>query len=162
MRMCTRRRRTAARVLCYMEVYRIVCMATTCGSVGLCGWETVPTHTYIHIAGASRSMVYTAADPGFACPRAESPKFPYFFWFSTSQNGAFHQIVKNMEIYLIKFFFFKGYESVIFCMRRARPEIRRPWTCSRPHTSTVGKENRLSTLIFRNLDPEIIASLCAW
>jgi hypothetical protein len=28
----------------------------------------------------------------------------------------------------------KGYESVNFCLRRARPEIRRPWTCSRSHT----------------------------
>ena len=26
-----------------------------------------------------RSMVYTAADPGSACPRPESPKFPSFF-----------------------------------------------------------------------------------
>jgi hypothetical protein len=31
----------------------------------------------------------------------------------------------------------------------------------RQNMSTIGKENRLSTLIFRNLDPEIIASLCA-
>ena len=26
-----------------------------------------------------RSLVYTDADPGSACPRAESPKFPFFF-----------------------------------------------------------------------------------
>jgi hypothetical protein len=28
----------------------------------------------------------------------------------------------------------KGHESVNFRLRRARPEIRRPWTCSRSHT----------------------------
>jgi hypothetical protein len=32
------------------------------------------------------------------------------------------------------FFFKKGYESVNFRLRRTRPEIRRPWTCSRSHT----------------------------
>ena len=45
-------------------------------------------HTYIHITGLGRPMVYTAADPEFACPR---------------------------------FFLMKGHESVIFCLRRARP-----------------------------------------
>ena len=46
---------------------------------------------------------------------------------------------KSLKIYPIKTFFFffflkKGYESVNFCLRRARTEIRRPWTCSRSHT----------------------------
>jgi hypothetical protein len=38
--------------------------------------------------------------------------------------------VNNKRAYFCK----KGYESVIFFLRRARPEIRRHWTCSRPHT----------------------------
>jgi hypothetical protein len=47
-------------------------------------------HTYIHITGPGRSMVYTAADPGSACPRAESPNFrSFFFLISTSQKGCF-------------------------------------------------------------------------
>ena len=49
--------------------------------MGPSAWDTVPTHTYIHITGPGWSMVYTTADPGSACPRAESPKFQYFLIF---------------------------------------------------------------------------------
>jgi hypothetical protein len=47
-----------------------------------------------------------AADPGCAYPRAGSPKYPLFFFFfkknSTSQKGAFHQIVKKSQNLLYK------------------------------------------------------------
>jgi hypothetical protein len=80
-------------------------------------------------------MVYTAADPGSACPRAESPKFPSFFDFPPAKRVLATRSSKSTEIYPVKTFsVFKGYESVKICMRCARPEIRRPWTCSRPHT----------------------------
>ena len=107
--------------------------ATTSGSVGPCGWDTVPTHTYIHITGPGRSMVYTAADPGSACPRAESPKFPSFFFdFPPAKRVLSTRSSKSPEFYPIKNVFKN--KSVNFRLRRARPEIRRPWTCSRPHT----------------------------
>jgi hypothetical protein len=69
-------------------------------------------------------VAHTAADPGSACPRAGSPKHPsfasffYFFLilFSTSQKGAFHQIVKKSQNLLYKYFFkkIKVCESVNF------------------------------------------------
>jgi hypothetical protein len=59
---------------------RVEARATTSGSVGPITWDTVPTHTYIPITGPGRSMVYTA-DPGSACPRAGSPKYPSLFLF---------------------------------------------------------------------------------
>ena len=65
---------------CYSNVH-VARTATTSGSVGPSAWDTVPTHTHIHITGPGWSMVYTTADPGSACPRAESPKFPYFLIF---------------------------------------------------------------------------------
>ena len=112
--------------------------ATTSGSIGLSAWDTVPTHTYIHITEPGQSMVYTAADPGSACPRAGSPKYPsslLFFDFPPAKRLLSTRSSKNSRIYPIKnFFFLKGYESVNFRLRRARPEIRRPWTCSRSHT----------------------------
>ena len=83
-------------------------------------------------------MVYTAADPGSACPRAESAKFPFFFLIFQKPKecfAAFHQIVKkSRNLHYKKLLFFKEYESVNFCLWRAWPGIRRPWTCSRPHT----------------------------
>jgi hypothetical protein len=75
-------------------------------------------------------MVYTAAEPGSACPRAESPKFRSFFLYIFRQpNGCFppdRQKVPKFTAYKRICFLLKGYESVIFCMRRARPEILRP------------------------------------
>jgi hypothetical protein len=47
----------------------------------------------------------------------------FFFLFSTSQKGAFHQIVKKSHNLYVN-----------FRLWRARPEICRPWTCSRSHT----------------------------
>ena len=55
----------------------------------------------------------------------------------TSQKVAFHQIVKTSRNLPYKKNSLKkkrGYESVNFRLRRARPEIHRPWTCSRSHT----------------------------
>ena len=89
--------------------------------------------TYIHtFQGPGRSIVYAAADPRSACLRGESPKFPFFFWFSTSQKCAFCQIVNKSRILPYKKLFKN--KSVNFRLRRARPDIRRLWTCSRPHT----------------------------
>ena len=80
-------------------------------------------------------MVYTATDRGSACPRAESPKFPSFFFdFPPAKRVLCTRSSNSLEIYHIKNFFFKGYESVNFRLRRARPEIRCPWTCSQSHT----------------------------
>ena len=55
-------------------------------------------------------MVYTAADlASAACPRAESPEFQSFFLFSTSQKGAFHEIVKkSLNLPYKNVFFLKG------------------------------------------------------
>jgi hypothetical protein len=46
--------------------------------VGSNVWDTVLTHAYIHMIGPGLSLVYTAADPGSACPRARFPKYPSF------------------------------------------------------------------------------------
>ena len=109
--------------------------ATTSGSVGPSAWQTVPTHTYIHITGPGRSMVYTAADPGPACPRAESPKFRYFLIFHQPKRVLSTRSSKSPELYPIKTcFVFKRVQICNFCLRRARPGIRRPWTCSCSHT----------------------------
>ena len=108
--------------------------ATTIGYVGPSAWDTVPTHTYIHITGPVQSMVYTAAYPESACPRAGSPKYPSFFFHQP--KGCFPPYRQKVPEFTLKktFLFLKGYESVNFRLRRARPEIRHPRTCSRSRT----------------------------
>ena len=118
--------RGAIRIVSYVSL-------DTSGSVGPTPCDTVPTHTYIHITGPCQSMVYTAADPGSACPRAGSPKYPFFFIFHQPKGCFPPDRQKVFELPYKKRFFFKGYESVNFSLRRARPGIRRPWTCSRSH-----------------------------
>jgi hypothetical protein len=77
--------------------------ATTGEYVGLNAWDTVPTHTYIH--------TYISQDqPGpvhgvHNCQILDLPVLElnplnfnlFFFLFSTSQKGAFHQIVKRSK-----------------------------------------------------------------
>ena len=53
-----------------------------------------------------RSMVYTAADPKSAWPRAESPKFPSFFDFPPAKRVLSTRSSKSPEIYPIKKVFF--------------------------------------------------------
>ena len=110
-------------------------------------WVTVGEPVFLHMHTCSifkfsrRPRVYKILVMAVHRARARAAnaptaKFPSFFRFSTSQKGAFHQIVKkslNLP-YKKVIFFLKGYESVKFCLRRARPVIRRPWTCSRSHT----------------------------
>jgi hypothetical protein len=92
---------------------------------------------YIHITGqAGPCIVYTATDRGSVCPRAESPKFPSFSDFPPAKRVLSTRSSKIPEIYRIikNIREKKGYESVDFRLRRARPEIHRPWTCSRSET----------------------------
>ena len=54
-----------------------------------------------------RSLVYTDADPGSACPRAESPKFPKKnFDFPPAKRVLSTRSSKSPEIYPIKKVFF--------------------------------------------------------
>jgi hypothetical protein len=55
-------------------------------------------------------MVYTDADPRSACPPAESPKFPSFFYFPPAKTVfSTRSSKKNPEVYAIKnIFFFEG------------------------------------------------------
>jgi hypothetical protein len=101
----------------------------------------VPTHTYIHITKPGQSMVYTTADPGSAQVFELDPlnihlflSF-FFFDFPPAKRVLATGSSNSPRIYpTICFLYIKGYESVNFRVRRARPEIRRPWTCSRSHT----------------------------
>ena len=82
-------------------------------------------------------MVYTAADPGSACPQAESPKLQslFFLIFHQLKRVLSSRSSKSPEIYPIKTcFVFKRVRICNFRLRRARPGIRRPWTCSCSHT----------------------------
>ena len=87
-------------------------------------------HTYIHTrnqAGPWFTQLQILDQPVLELNHLN---FHLFFDFPPAERVLSTRSSKSLEIYTIK----KGYESVNFLLRRARPEIRRPWTYSRPRT----------------------------